>query len=201
MLLKFDVVIPRMITDRIGRHELLLPLNKFFRPCAVKTDAFPASFDKSKGLTSCRRQFPEGCFLLSRALIGKLTALKRNGLQGKNALFIAILEKSTLKRSCHSEFLFNQFFSVLPLPCSLLRSLVQVIALISVHDKLRCRIQWNLQQFPRVQRNGLIQRQFYGERKKRFSGAIKGNKHFNHHNFLNFFNTHLNLLRVIFLTI
>ena len=51
MLLKFDVVIPRMITDRIGRHELLLPLNKFFRPCAVKTDAFPASFDKSKGLT------------------------------------------------------------------------------------------------------------------------------------------------------
>ena len=60
-------VIPRMITDRIGLHELLLPLNKFFRPCAVKTDAFPASFDKSKGLTSCRRQFPEGCFLLSRA--------------------------------------------------------------------------------------------------------------------------------------
>ena len=65
--LKSDFVIPRIITDRIGRHELLLPLNKIFRPHAVKTDAFPASFDKSKGLTSCRRQFPEGCFS-SRAL-------------------------------------------------------------------------------------------------------------------------------------
>ena len=62
MHLRSDFVIPGMITDRIGRHELLLPLNKIFRPHAVKTDAFPASFDKSKSLTSCRRQSPEGCF-------------------------------------------------------------------------------------------------------------------------------------------
>ena len=67
MHLRSDFVIPQMITDQIGRHELLLPLNKIFRPRAVKTDAFPASFDKSKSLTSCRRQFPEGCFS-SRAL-------------------------------------------------------------------------------------------------------------------------------------
>ena len=56
-----------MITERIGRHELLLQLlnqqevgrvvviydnHKLFRPRAVETDAFSASFVKSKGLTS-----------------------------------------------------------------------------------------------------------------------------------------------------
>ena len=68
-----SVVITRMITDGIERHELLLSLlnqqevqrvvvitdnHKLFWPRAVETDAFSESFDKSKGLTSCRRQFP-----------------------------------------------------------------------------------------------------------------------------------------------
>ena len=118
-----------MITDRIGPHELLSPLlnqqevecvvvisdnHKLFWPRAVETDAFPANFDKSKGLTSCRRQFPEShVFPLARS-IGKLTARKHNGLQGKNALFIVILKKNnTFKRSCHFEFILNQFSSVL----------------------------------------------------------------------------------------
>ena len=105
------------------------------------------------------------------------------------------LKNNTFKRSCHFEFLLNQFCSVLLLTCSLLCSLLLVIALISVH-KLCCR---NLRQFPRVQRNCFIQRQFYGRRKKRFLGTIKGNEHFNYHNFLNFFNTHLNLVTVNFL--
>ena len=95
-----------MIADRIGPHELLSPLlnqqevecvvvisdnHKLFWPRAVETDAFPANFDKSKGLTSCRRQFPES-FPLARS-VGKLKARKHNGLQGKNALFIVILKK------------------------------------------------------------------------------------------------------------
>ena len=49
--------------------------------------------------------------------------------------------------------------------------------------------------------NCLIQRQFYGGRKKRFSCIVKENKHFNYHNFLNVLNTHLNLLTVNFLAI
>ena len=97
-----------MITDRIGPLELLSPLlnqqeiecvvvisdnHKLFWPRAVETDAFPANFDKSKDLTSCRRQFPEShVFPLARS-VGMLTARKHNGLQGKNALFIVILKK------------------------------------------------------------------------------------------------------------
>ena len=102
------VVITRMITDGIERHELLLPLlnqqevqrvvvitdnRKLFWPRAVETDAFSASFDKSKGLTSCRRQFPKGYVFPLACLIGKLTARKHNGLQGKKALFIGILKR------------------------------------------------------------------------------------------------------------
>ena len=41
--------------------------HELFWPRAIETDAFPASFGKSKGLTSCRRQFPEG-YVSSRAL-------------------------------------------------------------------------------------------------------------------------------------
>ena len=103
------VVITRMITDGIERHEFLLPLlnqqevqrvvvitdnHKLFWPRAVETDAFSASFDKSKGLTSCRRQFPEGYVFLA-CLIGKLTARKHNGSQGKKASFIGILKRIT----------------------------------------------------------------------------------------------------------
>ena len=80
------VVITRMITDGIERHELLLPLlnqqevqrvvvitdnHKLFWPRAVETDAFSASFDKSNGLTSCRRQFPKGYVFPLACLIGK----------------------------------------------------------------------------------------------------------------------------------
>ena len=34
--------------------------NKLFWPQAVETDEFPASFDKSMGLTPRRRLFPKG---------------------------------------------------------------------------------------------------------------------------------------------
>ena len=34
--------------------------NKLFWPQAVETDEFPASFDKSMGLTPRPRQFPKG---------------------------------------------------------------------------------------------------------------------------------------------
>ena len=102
---KSDFVITRTITDRIGRHELLSQLlnqqevgrvvviydnHKLFRPRAVETDAFSASFVKSKGLTSSRRQFPEG-YVFPLARSGKLTPRKHNGLQGKKALYILIL--------------------------------------------------------------------------------------------------------------
>ena len=104
---KSDFVITRTITDRIGRHELLSQLlnqqevgrvvviydnHKLFRPRAVETDAFSASFFKSKGLTSSRRQFPEG-YVFPLARSGKLKPRKHNGLQGKKALYILILQK------------------------------------------------------------------------------------------------------------
>ena len=102
---KSDFVITRTITNRIGRHELLSQLlnqqevgrvvvmydnHKLFRPRAVEPDAFSASFVKSKGLTSSRRQFPEG-YVFPLARSGKLTPRKHNGLQGKKALYILIL--------------------------------------------------------------------------------------------------------------
>ena len=79
-------LITRMITERIGRHEYLLPLlnqqvvervvaindnHKLFLPLAVETDAFPASFVKSKVLTSCRRQFPASYVSVSSRVLNR----------------------------------------------------------------------------------------------------------------------------------
>ena len=152
-----------MLTDRIGRHELLSPLlnlqeverviiitgnYKLFWPRAVETDTFHVSCNKSKGLTSCRRQFPEGYDF------GKISAQphttlciqfldrenndKNNRLPlGKQICFTIVwscaeilqcfsieILKNILKRSCPFEFLFKQFYSVLLSSCSLLRFLL-----------------------------------------------------------------------------
>ena len=118
-----DFEMTRMITDRTGRHEFLLSLlnqqevervvvitdsHKLFWSCAVETDAFPASFDKSKDLTSCRIQFPQGYVFPPAHLMGKLTARKHNGLQGKNALSTVILKKITHSKG---HFIFSSFLT------------------------------------------------------------------------------------------
>ena len=81
--------------QEVQRVVVITDNHKLFWPCAVETDAFSASFDKSKGLTYCRRQFPEGYVFPLACLIGKLTAGKHNGLQRKKALFIGILKRIT----------------------------------------------------------------------------------------------------------
>ena len=68
--------------------------------------------DKSKDLTSCRIQFPEGYVFPPAHLMGKLTACKHNGLQGKNALSIVILKKITHSKG---HFIFSSFLTSLAL--------------------------------------------------------------------------------------
>ena len=53
----------------VERVVAITDYHKLFLPLAVETDEFPASFVKSKGLTSYRRQFPAGFVSVSsRAL-------------------------------------------------------------------------------------------------------------------------------------
>ena len=82
-LKSYSIILPLLNQQEVGRVVEITDNHKLFWSRAVEIDAFLASFDKSKGITSCRRRFPEGYVLRSRAC------------EGKNALFIVILKKKT----------------------------------------------------------------------------------------------------------
>ena len=62
-----ELLLPLLNQQEVGRIVEITDNYKLFWSRAVEIDAFLASFDKSKGITSCRRQFPEGYVFRSRA--------------------------------------------------------------------------------------------------------------------------------------
>ena len=62
-----ELLLPLLNQQEVGRIVEITDNYKLFCSRAVEIDAFLASFDKSKGITSCRRQFPEGYVFRSRA--------------------------------------------------------------------------------------------------------------------------------------
>ena len=61
------LLLPLLNQQEVGRIVEIIDNHKLFCSRTVEIDAFLASFDKSKGITSCRRQFPEGYVFRSRA--------------------------------------------------------------------------------------------------------------------------------------
>ena len=64
-------LLPLLNQQVVERVVAINDNQKLFLPLAVETDAFPASFVKSKVLTSCRRQFPASYVLVSSRVLNR----------------------------------------------------------------------------------------------------------------------------------